>query len=104
MLTASSSRCRPGAKIAIVGPTGAGKSTLLGLLPRFFDPSGGAVEIDGVDVRDYKLKSLRSQISHGAAAAADLPAVGARQHRLWPARAPTMRRSSGRRGWRASTS
>jgi ATP-binding cassette subfamily B protein/subfamily B ATP-binding cassette protein MsbA len=49
-------------KVAIVGPTGAGKSTLLGLLPRFFDPSAGTVEIDGVDARDYQLKSLRSQI------------------------------------------
>jgi len=52
-----------GSKIAIVGPTGAGKSTLLGLLPRFFDPTGGAVTIDGVDIRDYTLNSLRSQIS-----------------------------------------
>jgi ATP-binding cassette subfamily B protein len=52
----------PGDKIAIVGPTGAGKSTLLGLLPRFFDPLAGKVEIDGVDARDYQLKSLRSQI------------------------------------------
>jgi len=52
----------PGMKIAIVGPTGAGKSTLLGLVPRFFDPSTGTIEIDGVDARDYQLKSLRSQI------------------------------------------
>ncbi len=51
-----------GAKIAVVGPTGAGKSTLLGLIPRFFDPTAGTVEIDGVDVREYKLKSLRNQI------------------------------------------
>jgi len=51
-----------GMKIAVVGPTGAGKSTLLGLLPRFFDPTAGRVEIDGVDVREYTLKSLRSQI------------------------------------------
>jgi ATP-binding cassette subfamily B protein/subfamily B ATP-binding cassette protein MsbA len=51
-----------GDKIAVVGPTGAGKSTLLGLLPRFFDPSAGVVEIDGVDLREYKLKSLRDQI------------------------------------------
>jgi ATP-binding cassette subfamily B protein/subfamily B ATP-binding cassette protein MsbA len=51
-----------GAKIAVVGPTGAGKSTLLGLLPRFFDPSAGVVEIDGVDLREYELKSLRNQI------------------------------------------
>jgi ATP-binding cassette subfamily B protein len=52
-----------GAKIAVIGPTGAGKSTLLGLLPRFFDPSSGVVEIDGVDVREYQLKSLRDQIA-----------------------------------------
>jgi len=52
----------PGTKIAIVGPTGAGKSTLLGLLPRFFDPTAGTVEIDGVDARDYQLGSLRGQI------------------------------------------
>ena len=53
----------PGTKVALVGPTGAGKSTLLGLLPRFFDPSEGSVTIDGVDIRDYQIKSLRSQIS-----------------------------------------
>ena len=52
-----------GATIAVVGATGAGKSTLLGLLPRFFDPSTGTVLIDGVDVREYTLKSLRSQIA-----------------------------------------
>src|SRR6202040_2418827 len=52
-----------GAKIAVIGPTGAGKSTLLGLLPRFFDPSAGVVEIDGVDVREYQLESLRNQIA-----------------------------------------
>src|SRR3984957_16386518 len=52
----------PGMKIAVVGPTGAGKSTLLGLLPRFFDPTTGVVEIDGVAAREYDLKSLRRQI------------------------------------------
>jgi ATP-binding cassette subfamily B protein len=52
-----------GAKIAIVGPTGAGKSTLLSLLPRFFDPTAGHVEIDGVDLRRYRLTSLRQQIT-----------------------------------------
>ena len=52
-----------GSKVAIVGPTGAGKSTLLGLLPRFFDPTTGTVTIDGVDIREYTLNSLRSQIA-----------------------------------------
>ncbi len=56
-------RIAAGEKVAIVGPTGAGKSTLLGLVPRFFDPSQGAVLIDGVDVRDYALPALRRQIS-----------------------------------------
>ncbi|HVA15962.1 MAG TPA: ABC transporter ATP-binding protein [Stellaceae bacterium] len=53
----------PGMKVALVGPTGAGKSTLMGLLPRFFDPSAGAVTIDGIDVRDYQLTALRQQIA-----------------------------------------
>ena len=52
----------PGQTIAIVGPTGAGKSTLVNLLPRFYDISGGQVTIDGVDVRDVTLTSLRSQV------------------------------------------
>jgi len=56
-------RVEPGMKVAVVGPTGAGKSTMLGLLPRFFDPSTGAVTIDGVDVRKFSLKSLRQQVA-----------------------------------------
>jgi ATP-binding cassette, subfamily B, bacterial len=52
----------PGMRVAVVGATGAGKSTLLSLLPRFFDPLEGAVLIDGVDVRRYRLKALRRQI------------------------------------------
>jgi ATP-binding cassette subfamily B protein len=52
----------PGETIAIVGPTGAGKTTLVNLLPRFYDVTGGAVTIDGVDVRDVTLPSLRKQI------------------------------------------
>ena len=54
---------RPGETVAIVGPTGAGKSTLVGLVPRFFDPWAGRVTVDGHDLRDVRLESLRSQIA-----------------------------------------
>ena len=47
---------------AFVGPSGVGKTTLLNLLPRFYDVTKGSLTIDGVDIRDYTLKSLRSQI------------------------------------------
>jgi ATP-binding cassette subfamily B multidrug efflux pump len=53
---------QPGQTIAIVGPTGAGKTTIINLIPRFYDVTGGAVRIDGIDVRDVSMKSLRSQI------------------------------------------
>jgi ATP-binding cassette, subfamily B, bacterial MsbA len=51
-----------GISIALVGPSGAGKSTLVSLVPRLFDVTGGKVSIDGRDIRDVTLKSLRSQI------------------------------------------
>jgi ATP-binding cassette, subfamily B, bacterial len=54
---------QPGERIAVVGQTGAGKSTLMSLLIRFYDPATGCVELDGVDLRDLKLSSLREQIS-----------------------------------------
>lgn len=53
---------QPGQMVAIVGPTGAGKTTLINLIPRFYDVTGGAVRIDGHDVRQVTLDSLRSQI------------------------------------------
>jgi subfamily B ATP-binding cassette protein MsbA len=53
---------RAGEIVAVVGPSGAGKSTFVNLLPRFFDPTGGRVAIDGIDIRDLSLKSLRSLI------------------------------------------
>ena len=56
-------RARPGETIAIVGRSGSGKSTLVGLLPRFYEATGGQVRIDDTDVRDYALDSLRSQVS-----------------------------------------
>lgn len=54
---------QPGRLAALVGPTGAGKTTLVGLLPRFYDLSSGEIRIDGTDVRQFKVKSLRQQIS-----------------------------------------
>jgi subfamily B ATP-binding cassette protein MsbA len=56
-------RIEPGQVAAIVGPSGMGKSTIAGLVPRFFDPIAGAVKIDGHDIRQFTLKSLRDQIS-----------------------------------------
>lgn len=52
-----------GKRVGIRGKTGAGKTTLVSLLPRFYDSASGEVLIDGVDVRDYKLRDLRSQFS-----------------------------------------
>jgi len=51
-----------GERVAVVGSSGAGKSTLVNLIPRFYDPADGVVEIDGRDVRNLKLRSLRRQI------------------------------------------
>jgi ATP-binding cassette, subfamily B, bacterial len=53
----------PGQRVAIVGPTGAGKTTLMSLLMRLYDPQGGRILIDGHDLRDVTLDSLRTQIS-----------------------------------------
>jgi len=53
----------PGEVVAVVGATGAGKSTLVSLVPRFFDPDEGRVLVDGRDVRDVQLRSLREQVS-----------------------------------------
>jgi ATP-binding cassette, subfamily B, bacterial len=54
---------KPGQIAAFVGPTGAGKTTIISLIPRFYDPNAGKVLIDGVDVRRFKQRSLRQQIS-----------------------------------------
>src|SRR5947209_11016506 len=54
----------PGEFVALVGPTGSGKSTLISLIPRFYDPTEGRVGIDGIDIRSFKLRSLRDQISY----------------------------------------
>jgi ATP-binding cassette subfamily B protein len=54
---------RPGQTVAIVGQTGSGKTTLTRLINRIFDADSGSVQVDGVDVRDWRMESLRSQIS-----------------------------------------
>ncbi|SFT26968.1 ABC transporter ATP-binding protein [Paenibacillus sp. BC26] len=55
--------CRPGETIGIIGSTGSGKSTLVNLIPRFYDATSGTVEVDGQDVRNIELKSLREKIA-----------------------------------------
>jgi ATP-binding cassette subfamily B protein len=62
VLKGVSFKAEPGQIIAIVGPTGAGKTTIINLLPRMYDVTGGAVRVDGHDVRDVQVASLRSQI------------------------------------------
>ena len=54
---------KPGQMVAIVGPTGAGKTTLMNLLLRFYDVKGGAIKIDGIDIRDMNREDLRSLFS-----------------------------------------
>ena len=63
MLKNISFETQPGEVVAIVGPTGAGKTTLINLLVRFFDPESGRITIDGEDIRNIRLQSLRDQIA-----------------------------------------
>ena len=56
-------RAAPGETVALVGPSGAGKTTLLHLIPRFYDPDRGAVRIDGVDLRDATVRSVREAVA-----------------------------------------
>nr|MBO2485154.1 ABC transporter ATP-binding protein [Bacillota bacterium] len=63
VLKGISFRVRPGESLALVGPTGVGKSTIASLIPRFYDPTGGRILIDGVDIRSVSLPSLRANIS-----------------------------------------
>ena len=62
VLSGISFHAEPGQKIALVGPSGSGKSTIANLIPRFYDVTAGAIKIDGHDVRDVTLASLREQI------------------------------------------
>ncbi|MFQ5408878.1 MAG: ABC transporter ATP-binding protein [Anaerolineales bacterium] len=62
VLAAVSFRARPGETIALVGPTGSGKTTIINLIPRFYNPTAGVVRVDGVDIQDVTLESLRRNI------------------------------------------
>ena len=62
VLSGISFHAEPGQKIALVGPSGSGKSTIANLIPRFYDVTAGAIKIDGHDIRDVTLASLREQI------------------------------------------
>lgn len=62
VLSGLSFKVNPGETVALVGPTGSGKSTVINLLPRFYDVTEGAILVDGVDIRSYRLESLRRQI------------------------------------------
>ncbi len=53
----------PGARVGVAGKTGSGKTTLLSLLTRFYDPTSGEIQLDGVDLRDYRLSDLRNQFA-----------------------------------------
>lgn len=55
-------KVRPGETVALVGPSGAGKSTICSLLPRFYEVNEGSITVDGIDIRDFRLHSLRSHI------------------------------------------
>jgi ATP-binding cassette, subfamily B, bacterial len=62
VLRAVNLQVRAGERIAIVGPTGAGKSALIQLIPRFYDPDQGQVNLDGRDLRDWRVNDVRSQV------------------------------------------
>ena len=107
MLVDVSFEVAPGQTVALVGKTGAGKTTIAGLIPRFYDVTGGRVLLDGHDVRALTRKSVRKPDRDGAAGAVLVLRHARRQHRLRPAgrrhaprskrrRAPSTRTTSSR--------
>ena len=79
-------RIKPGQVVAIVGPSGTGKTTIASLIPRFFDPQGGSIKIDGFDIKQFTLKSLRDQISFVLQDNSAVQRNRLGQHRVRPAR------------------
>ncbi len=72
----------PGQVVALLGQTGSGKTTVVNLMPRFYDVTGGAITIDGLDIRDVTLASLRREYRHRAAGRVPVLGDDPRQHRL----------------------
>lgn len=62
VLSHISLRVQPGESVALIGPSGGGKTTLCNLIPRFYEPQSGVIRIDGTDIREFTLHSLRKQI------------------------------------------
>ena len=75
---------KPGERVAIVGPSGSGKTTLSMLVPALYDPTEGEVLVDGHNVKDVTLHSLRRQIGVVFEKQLPLLRVGTRQYRLRP--------------------
>ena len=94
----------PGRTVALIGHTGSGKTTLASLVPRFYDVTAGRVTVDGADVRDVTLASLRRAIGIVAQDPFLFSATRAREHRVRRARTRPTRRSSGPRSSRRRTS
>ena len=85
--TASTCTCAPGEVVALVGASGSGKSTVTALLPRFYDVPAGTVTVDGIDVRDVTLDSLRRQV--GVVFEETLPVLRHRPRPTSPTAGPT---------------
>ena len=94
---------QPGQTVALVGHTGAGKSTIVKLLARFYDPTEGAIRIDGHDLRDVQVRSLREQLGIVPQEGFLFAGVDPREHRLRPARRDARRGARGRRAPSAPT-
>ncbi len=87
-------KIEPGQLVGFVGATGGGKSTVASLIPRFYDTTSGRVLIDGIDVRDFKIKALRNQIGCVLQDTVLFARHDRREHRATGGRARRARRSS----------
>ena len=96
-------KVRPGERVAIVGPSGAGKSTLFALLMRFYDPTGGRILVDGVDVQAGRSDGAARKDRARAAGPGDLRHQRGGEHRLRRRSRPTPPRSARRRAPRMPT-